>query len=1845
MMSPTIPQYNDLSEDRLPPNPGFVNKIQTVKPRNEAFYVRNFTSFEAYTTSLVLGDEGKYTEDSKNRNKDEEIRTDVLGLSDSTGSRWTKVQCLPVEIIRTIHELNANDCSFDDKTASLSQVEREHITDLVLNKNWHEHERRYFEWKLVQFRYEQPRNPNAERNGASPMTIYLARAPKPGVDLTWYRNAERDSEEQKRLLHEAERAQARARARAREQFKIMQQQEQMGNRQHVDQGKQSSFVVDKPTVPTAYGNEGRIGSMSPESAYDSYQQNRQNVALSSNWARTEQLEFSTLVHRHGTDWHGIAASMGTKTHIMVKDYYQRQVDSGRFYLVHIARSADKRRRQKEAAAPQSRQNMSQKQPQFQISIQQQQSQRPQKTQQQQPSAKYPKLKAKYGFTDQEQAMIVEEINRFIATVPEEEKNEIRMKISNIDQALLLHHQAQGMDPLLTYCYDRVVPRLPEYKRGLANQKLSQGIQTNMPKSTVPMKQQRSRNPNDGETEEPQQALGNADFGFQDRGNLRHQNLNPFHPFQGTSQPGFPLNAQQAWSGDEYWATKARKQNSEDVDSEGEKMLGGVKAIYTVLSTPSSNVNEASSIKPIPLTEAEYGLRGLEDSVREDFGLDYNELVKSEPSLSHSIFNYKEMPSSPFSQALQELQELQEPAKSERNLPSTIFNYEETPSSPFSQALQELQEPDEDRFDAPNSRFLKGPDENEFDFTSRFLQELDGEYSLQESKLAGRAKLDWNGHISAVDEVTGEGPCTDSGYASILKADVCKNDPPFPVSQQFRVDDKLNVKMGDEDTEDSKTIYSAATSIDLPQSQQYITELCGDIFNKLENHFNSRNWDTLEIALPSLIKAFAIKIGYDSSAQINQQIMYFIHKQHKRIISRLKVMFCHEDDGQPNSPRHGPKGMSLGDKMSMWDSKSGENDTVTESDELFKGVRDEDDEITNEVDLSIYHGIILKSPSYEWLLSSLKKECFLQWGLRQPRIMVDNIRQNVLDKLPTRTISKRRPNRGCGVKFIIQQNDDTEGGNRLLWKSISETLLSELITVTGCQEESQALTVKQYLHQTWPTCGLQLLSALQKAITYSNHDYTVVLPDNTQLKVSVRGSLYIIITVFGPAQFIAECAEQIAWLQAALHTNLKHSAGYCTPSIINYRFDTAFTPLVERDCIGHCEVVAQTAPLASPADGTLQKQSWWQDLVGKRAIIQGFPISRRPEAYPGLELSFELLLSFVQTNEALIDDGIVLLMGSRSTLQLLKDTNDIFLWIPFHPTNGICSCGEQHVEIRISIPYSSIDLRRLETGRHILGVCKDLLTTMAENPEGMCEKSGLSEVKYAQHHASKDVGPSKNLRNTAHNLNAISLSETPSASPKSQDDEKDSRPSFSSQVNYSASRNCQPFHTGDQNAQSLLNDQAQLAADSPSNSTVPSQDESLDSDLLSISDASEQFEMPENNAAVKAFIDDVVNKLVLGFRNTTQCQFTPGANGDSGESAAQAPVPATGSSTTLGNLGRSRKKRRAADDGGGDDAGKDKPPPKRARHIPDQGPQRSFACPYLKMDPVKYSKCCTKQLSRIRDVKQHLNRHHTPKIYCQRCLETNFCNEEALNEHIDRESCRRNDPAALEGISLGQRGQLSRKSNHKISEEDQWFVIWEILFLRRARPRSAYMDTALSTELRLFREYFDTHVESVMGGQYESTLIWPGLESTAEQRLAFLRTIMVHGATRVFEDYPRSLDLERNRNAVYPEHHGDGTHQAQSEPPLSSTGDSGIAVDSQFSPQDANYRRYTPSQLPTTFDNGMPNAWMPVDRMVQMTQDNEDDTGLGDSVGLGDNILDLPNDFFGLKGFDDAGLNFDYLNQP
>jgi hypothetical protein len=412
------------------------------------------------------------------------------------------------------------------------------------------------------------------------------------------------------------------------------------------------------------------------------------------------------------------------------------------------------------------------------------------------------------------------------------------------------------------------------------------------------------------------------------------------------------------------------------------------------------------------------------------------------------------------------------------------------------------------------------------------------------------------------------------------------------------------------------------------------------------------------------------------------------------------------------------------------------------------------------------------------------------------------------------------------------------------------------------------------------------------------------------------------------------------------------------------------------------------------------------------------------------------------------------------------------------------------------------------------------------------------------------------------------------------DEPVSRPSVTSGVIRSVPEDCLlSFHTEHWGSHSSSNDQNTLTVNSQSTVTTGSADESLDSDLLSISDYSEQLEPLDSNDPAYSFLNTLLQRLLSGFQSTTQSQLSPSGNGENSITRA----PATESSTTAGTSSHCRK--RARDETDDDDAGQDgflRPPRKKINAGQGKASQRSLACPYLKFDPIKHRSCCAKQLSRIRDVKQHLSRRHTPERYCQRCLETNFPDEQSLDRHINLNTCPLKDRALLEGLSHQQQRQLSRKSNPNLSEEDQWFAIWEITFPKTLfpglrRPISAYMDTGLSMDMRLFREYCSNHGPSTLTEQIESDPAWSGSEITAEQRRVYLERVIVQGINSLFEGYLRSNissdsapSSRQNHNNMHP-----------TPTPTGSIADSGVALESQLSSGEASYQEGLLDQLPST----------------------------------------------------------------
>lgn len=128
----------------------------------------------------------------------------------------------------------------------------------------------------------------------------------------------------------------------------------------------------------------------------------------------------------------------------------------------------------------------------------------------------------------------------------------------------------------------------------------------------------------------------------------------------------------------------------------------------------------------------------------------------------------------------------------------------------------------------------------------------------------------------------------------------------------------------------------------------------------------------------------------------------------------------------------------------------------------------------------------------------------------------------------------------------------------------------------------------------------------------------------------------------------------------------------------------------------------------------------------------------------------------------------------------------------------------------------------------------------------------------------------------------------------------------------------------------------------------------------------------------------------------------------------------------------------------------------------------FACPFHKMDHIEHSRCRLRILMRIKDVKQHLGRSHYRRSHCPRCGE--FMDEPELREHARMDPPCANKDFVRSGIDPSQSLQLSKRSDRRRSEEEQWYDIWDIIFPGHPRPASPF----LKSEAFEYSEYIATN---------------------------------------------------------------------------------------------------------------------------------------------------------------------------
>ncbi|KAF3905765.1 hypothetical protein AA313_de0203376 [Arthrobotrys entomopaga] len=315
----------------------------------------------------------------------------------------------------------------------------------------------------------------------------------------------------------------------------------------------------------------------------------------------------------------------------------------------------------------------------------------------------------------------------------------------------------------------------------------------------------------------------------------------------------------------------------------------------------------------------------------------------------------------------------------------------------------------------------------------------------------------------------EGPAaTDSGYAS-LRCDKKANDEtqyngaqtnerPSTSKNPIAADDFL-------ESDDTQTVYSNASSLATTTKGLYISELADALFQAVcTEEPDIKTLDRVSGALPELLKAFALKVGYNAPSQMHRDVMYFVHKNRG-------------EDTEMARNTQAMDFMTLDEKMDFWLKGLGNNvdsfeDHIMENTEENLEQEDEDEDLELDQSTLAYRDFIFKTPAFEWLVASLRRDVLLE--TTEPNSM-ETIRKEIIRSLPSsRRVSKMKSAEAFKViymtgwdpfLFLTEQQYKDEDGPEAIMRAI---------TLTGSTDDAQALTCAQYIRQTWPLNGKHIV---------------------------------------------------------------------------------------------------------------------------------------------------------------------------------------------------------------------------------------------------------------------------------------------------------------------------------------------------------------------------------------------------------------------------------------------------------------------------------------------------------------------------------------------------------------------------------------------------------------------------------------------------------------------------------------------------------------------------------------------------------------------------------------------------
>ncbi|KAK5994856.1 hypothetical protein PT974_03242 [Cladobotryum mycophilum] len=304
-----------------------------------------------------------------------------------------------------------------------------------------------------------------------------------------------------------------------------------------------------------------------------------------------------------------------------------------------------------------------------------------------------------------------------------------------------------------------------------------------------------------------------------------------------------------------------------------------------------------------------------------------------------------------------------------------------------------------------------------------------------------------------------------------------------------------------------------------------------------------------------------------------------------------------------------------------------------------------------------------------------------------------------------------------VSFLEQEFDE---GN-------SRDLLSQAITVTGDVNTMQALPCEEYIRQTWPITGSNLLKLIQDIVCKPDKVHEVALTKDTFV-VAYLGHDGLHLNADGIEFDIASIAEQLAWFACALQPSDRESSCFYQPHL-NFKSPSSQIMSPVSGAI-HCHISGlEQSALDKGEDAN--SNLCWQKLFETTSIAQGFPVPSRPKDAHGLEIPLNIAASIIGAQNVVKFKSRLVIKGFDSLLYSSKvDISDEGYTITWHLIETEDGSRISYADPRVGNGFhdfvDGLQYEDMQGAQHIVGWCRHVKNmTGTSKAEYSIRSSGLA----------------------------------------------------------------------------------------------------------------------------------------------------------------------------------------------------------------------------------------------------------------------------------------------------------------------------------------------------------------------------------------------------------------------------------------------------------------------------------------------------------------------------------------